>query len=97
MSDSRERGRAVAEVLELLGRRWQLRIIWELGSDTLSFRELQGRCDDISPSTLATRLAELREAGIVGQEGGYRLTAAGSELLDLYPPIADWAHRRLRV
>lgn len=93
MNSDRAQGRIVAEVFELLGRRWQLRIIWELRADALTFRELQARCDDISPSVLSTRLAELRDAGIVEHDNGYRLTGAGVELLDLYPPIAAWAAR----
>lgn len=82
-------------VLDLLGRRWALRVIWELRQDTLTFRELQERCDAMSPSVLNQRLAELREAGAVEVQsgGGYKLTEEGSSLLYALAPLEDWATR----
>ena len=81
-------------LLDLLGRRWALRVIWELREGPLSFRETQARCGTISSSVLNDRLAELRAAGIVeAAEAGYRLTSEGRELLALYPPLDAWAER----
>jgi DNA-binding HxlR family transcriptional regulator len=81
-------------LLDLLGRRWTLRILWELHAGTLNFRELRGRCDEMSPSVLNQRLAELREAEIVElSEDGYRLTRTGVELLELFAPLNRWAKR----
>jgi DNA-binding HxlR family transcriptional regulator len=81
-------------LLDLLGRRWALRVIWELREDPLSFRRLQERCGAISSSVLNDRLSELRAAGIVAAtEEGYRLTREGRELLELYPPLDAWAQR----
>jgi DNA-binding HxlR family transcriptional regulator len=79
-------------VLDLLGRRWALRVIWELRETTLTFRTLQDRCDSMSPSVLNQRLAELREAGVIEVvDSGYRLTAAGKRLFDALMPLNDWA------
>jgi DNA-binding HxlR family transcriptional regulator len=79
-------------LLDLLGRRWALRILWELRSETLGFRELQARCDAMSASVLNQRLRELREAEIVESgESGYRLTDRGRELLKAFRPIERWA------
>jgi DNA-binding HxlR family transcriptional regulator len=81
-------------LLDLLGRRWALRVMWELrGPEPLTFRELRARCDDVSPSVLNARLAELREAGIaeVATEGGYRLSAEGGELGAALEPLDAWA------
>ena len=81
-------------LLDLLGRRWALRVLWELRAQTLSFRELQTRCDSISPSVLNVRLTELRDSGIVElSDQGYRLTTEGSELLATLAPISQWAKR----
>jgi DNA-binding HxlR family transcriptional regulator len=81
-------------LLDLLGRRWALRVIWELRDGPMSFRETQARCGAISSSVLNDRLAELRAAGIVeAAEDGYRLTAEGRELLELYPRLDRWAER----
>jgi DNA-binding HxlR family transcriptional regulator len=81
-------------LLDLLGRRWALRVIWELREGPLSFREAQVRCGGISSSVLNDRLAELRAAGIVETtDEGYELTGEGRELLELYPPLNAWADR----
>ena len=80
--------RPVMELLELLGRRWALRVIWELRQDEgLTFRALQAACGDLSSSVLTERVRELSEAGVVGRgDAGYVLTSHGLELLDLLLP-----------
>jgi DNA-binding HxlR family transcriptional regulator len=81
-------------LLDLLGRRWALRVIWELRDGPLTFRDLQSRCDGMSSSVLNQRLAELRAAWITEQDGnGYRLTTEGEKLLAAYPAFQDWADR----
>jgi DNA-binding HxlR family transcriptional regulator len=83
-------------LLDLLGRRWALRVLWELRADDApTFRELQSRCGDLSSSVLNDRLRELRAAGIVTAEpsGGYGLTREGRELLNVLGPISSWAKR----
>ena len=63
------------ELLDLLGRRWALRILWELREGPATFQALQARCDSMSSSVLSQRLAELREAGLVDKRSaGYALT-----------------------
>ncbi len=90
-------GRPVMVVLDLLGRRWTLRVLWELHRDALTFRVLQARCGSLSPSVLNQRLAELRAAGIVELvEAGYRLTEDGRSLLAALAPLDDWAKRWAR-
>jgi DNA-binding HxlR family transcriptional regulator len=83
-------------LLDLLGRRWALRVLWELhDGQVLTFRELQGRSGDISSSVLNDRLRELREARIVTAEpgGGYGLSKEGRELLRALEPLGAWAKR----
>jgi len=90
-------GRPIMALLDLLGRRWVQRIIWELRGDALSFRALRTACDDISPSVLNARLADLRTAGLVeSTEDGYSLTADGQSLLKLMLPLHEWAERWAR-
>lgn len=85
-------GRPIMAALDLLGRRWVLRILWELREEPLTFRALQTACGDLSPTTLNARLKDLREAGIVtAAEEGYALTALGRELLESLAPLLDWA------
>jgi DNA-binding HxlR family transcriptional regulator len=88
-------GRPIMALLDLLGRRWALRVIWELRDSTLSFRELQAACGGISSSVLNERLTELRHAGIVepGDAGGFRLSEEGRRLAESYAPLSEWAER----
>jgi DNA-binding HxlR family transcriptional regulator len=86
-------------LLDLLGRRWTLRELWELrGGDQLTFRELQERCGGMSSSVLAQRLAEMTEAGVVSGSdgGGYRLTDEGRSLIGALAPLDSWAKRWAR-
>jgi DNA-binding HxlR family transcriptional regulator len=82
-------------LLELLGRRWALRILWELRQEPASFQALQARCDSMSTSVLSQRLGELREAGLVekDQAGSYRLTEPGTELLARLDGMDEWTQQ----
>ncbi len=78
-------------VWDLLGRRSTLRILWELKGEPLTFRALQAACETNS-SLLNTRLAELRELGLVEHSGeGYDLTPEGVKLKAALMPVSDWA------
>lgn len=90
-------GRPVMAALDLLGRRWTLRILWELRSGPLSFRALREACGGVSPAVLNTRLAELREVGVVeSTEAGYATTPTGRELCEALAPLSAWAQRWAR-
>ncbi|WP_372671409.1 winged helix-turn-helix transcriptional regulator [Amycolatopsis kentuckyensis] len=85
-------GRPIMALLDLLGRRWTLRILWELRDDeSLTFRALQQRCDGVSSSVLATRLRELGEADLVGTAEGYSLTEQGRSLFGTLVQLDAWA------
>jgi len=89
-------GRPIMALLDLLGRRWSLRVLWELrDGNGLTFRELQARCAEISSSVLNDRLRELRTAGIVAAQPrrGYALTPEGRRLLESLEPLDGWAKR----
>jgi DNA-binding HxlR family transcriptional regulator len=81
--------------LDLFGRRWTLRIIWELGDEPLGFRLLQRRCDDMSSSVLQQRLTELREARLVEVQldGAYALTPLGHDARESLDPVIEWSRR----
>lgn len=82
-------------LLDLLGRRWALRILWELRDDTgPTFRALQARCDGISSSVLTARMKDLHTAALATHDGsGYHLTPEGHRLLAYLEPLAGWADR----
>ncbi len=84
-------------LLDLVGRRWTLRVMWELHRSQpqpLTFRALQDSCGAMSSSVLNRRLRDLRDAGLVArQASGYELTSVGSELVVLLLPLDAWATR----
>jgi DNA-binding HxlR family transcriptional regulator len=86
-------GRPLLVAFDLLGRRWALRVLWELREDRLGFRELQQHCDGMSSSVLRDRLAELVGAGLLETDdaGRYGLSRYGSALLEALKPLSRWA------
>jgi DNA-binding HxlR family transcriptional regulator len=86
-------GRPLLVAFDLLGRRWALRVLWELREERLGFRALQSRCDDMSSSVLRDRLRELADSAIVAvdDDGHYGLTDDGRELLRALQPLSRWA------
>jgi len=81
--------------MDLLGRRWSLRILWELRDGPVGARALRERCDGMSSSVLYTRLEELAEARLLEQDdvGEYRLTTSGASLNKSLQPLDAWARR----
>jgi DNA-binding HxlR family transcriptional regulator len=81
-------------VLDLLGRRWTLRVLWELHQRPAGFRDLQRLCGDMSSSVLSTRLRELRVAGIVDtdEDGTNSLSRQGAKLVTALQPLTEWSN-----
>src|SRR5579872_879481 len=88
-------GRPIMVLLDLFGRRWALRILWELRETSMTSRALRAACDEASPTVLHTRLSELREAGFIElvPSRGYGLTEMGRELLEALLPLHRFAER----
>jgi DNA-binding HxlR family transcriptional regulator len=86
--------RPVESVLDLLGRRWALRLVWELRRSAVAFSELRRRTG-ISPSVLSGRLGELVDAGVIERDAGgrYRLSGRGRELARILYELNRWAEQ----
>jgi len=84
--------------LDLLGRRWALRILWELRGGPLGARELLSQCPGLSSSVLYDRLRELTAAAVIARtaDGGYELTRLGAGLGAALEPLDAWATRWAR-
>jgi DNA-binding HxlR family transcriptional regulator len=82
-------------LLDLLGRRWALRILWELRAGPLKSRALRDACGGVSPTVINDRTKELRGAGLVELEptAGYALTPLGRQLFALFVPLVEWSER----
>jgi DNA-binding HxlR family transcriptional regulator len=74
----------------LLERRWTLSILWASSEGAVRFNELKQAVGEIPPRTLAQRLVELEEAGILERR-----------VIDSRPPRAEYLltdeGRRLQV
>jgi DNA-binding HxlR family transcriptional regulator len=81
----------VARAADLLGRRWMLAILWASAEEgAVRFNEFKQALEGIPPRTLAQRLTELEEEGILERR-----------VLDTRPPRVEYtltaAGRKLRV
>lgn len=85
-------GRPVMAAMDLFGRRWALRILWELRAGPLGARALLARCEGLSSSVLYQRLRELTSSGIIAPStDGYELTRQGAALGHALRPLDEWA------
>jgi DNA-binding HxlR family transcriptional regulator len=90
----------VARAADLLGRRWVLAILWASAeAGAVRFNEFKQTLEGIPPRTLAARLTELEEAGILERRvldtrpprAEYRLTDTGRRLGTLVEAMHSWA------
>ena len=90
----------VARAADLLGRRWMLAILWAAAEEgAVRWNEFKSALEGIPPRTLAQRLAELEEAGVLERRVvdarpprvEYRLTAAGRKLRVLVDAMRAYA------
>jgi DNA-binding HxlR family transcriptional regulator len=79
----------VARAADLLGRRWMLAILWAAAEEgAVRFNEFKQALEGIPPRTLAQRLSELEDAGVLERRVldtrpprvEYQLTASGRKL-----------------
>jgi DNA-binding HxlR family transcriptional regulator len=81
----------VARAADLLGRRWMIAIVWAAAEEgAIRFNEFKMALEGIPPRTLAQRLSELEDAGVLERR-----------VLDARPPRVEYrltdAGRKLRV
>jgi DNA-binding HxlR family transcriptional regulator len=88
-------GRPLMAALDLLGRRWTLRLLWELREGPVGPRSLLASCEGLSSSVLYRRIGELDEAGLIERldDGSYALTRLGRELSEAISPLDRWSQR----
>ena len=83
----------------LLERRWTISILWASSEGALRFNELKQSLGEIPPRTLAQRLVELEEAGVLERRVvdarpprvEYRLTDDGRRLKQVVDAVVRFA------
>ncbi len=92
---------AATDALTVLGHKWVLRIIRELGVRTQRFCELQDALGGANSATLSQRLKLLEDEGLVERRAissmppwvEYSLTVKGSDLRNAIAGVDGWAER----
>jgi DNA-binding HxlR family transcriptional regulator len=96
----------LAHALDVVGERWTLLIVRELGSGPKRYTQLADSLAGIGTSLLATRMRQLESDGIVQRRLAadqpsstvlYELTIAGRELAEAILPLAVWGLRHQMV
>ncbi len=86
-------GRPIMALLDVLGQRWTLRLLWELGHGSATFRALRARCEDVSPTLLNKRMKDLRELALIELgDNGFTLTDLGMALVGKLASLDSWAN-----
>ncbi|MBA2476645.1 MAG: helix-turn-helix transcriptional regulator [Actinobacteria bacterium] len=89
----------VRQAADLLGRRSMLTIVYASHAGAVRFNEFREAVGRIPPNTLAARLGELEQAGILERRVldarpprvEYRLTPEGRRLAALMEALRSWA------
>lgn len=86
-------GKPTMALFDLLGRRWAMGVLWQLcQGGSCTFRELQTRCESISPAVLNSRIKDLRQGLLVEHSSdGYQPTELGQQLAALLLPFSEFA------
>jgi DNA-binding HxlR family transcriptional regulator len=90
-------------VLEIIGNKWNLFIIWSLKDGTLRFSELQKRMNDVNSKTITKHLRDLEKNKIITRavypevppRVQYTLTENGQAFLPVFDAIRKWGEALL--
>ena len=95
-------GVPIMALFDLMGRTWAMGVLWQMQNGPFTFRELQDKCESISPTILNSRIKDLRDADLAERTlEGYRLTPRGEKLIAILQPFGDfsmeWAQQVFNV
>jgi Predicted transcriptional regulators len=88
----------MTNVVEIIGNKWNLKIIWNLQEETLRFTKLQKRIDNINSKTLTSHLRYLEKCNIIDRviypevplRVEYSLTEHGKTFIPIFMTIKEW-------
>jgi DNA-binding HxlR family transcriptional regulator len=91
---------SIADALDLVGERWSLLVLRELGFGVHRFKDIQVNTG-APRETLALRLRKLEEVGVIERRrycdrpprDEYELTEAGRELTPVLAALRQWGER----
>lgn len=91
--------RSANELLELVGEKWTVRVVWALWEGGRRFSEIRRGIPAISQRMLTLTLRNLERDGLISRtvtpsvppRVDYELTDLGRSLCDRLRPLAEWA------
>lgn len=94
---------AVPQVLEHIGSKWAILIIYALSQGTKRYSQLQKQIEGVSPKMLIQNLRKLEGCGLVRRvvhpvvppQVDYSLTALGETLVDPLAVLCQWAENHV--
>lgn len=92
----------IKKTLEIIGGKWKLRLIFQIGNEAKRYGELKRLLPDISEKMLIQELKSLTSFGIINKKSfnevppkvEYSLTSKGLEVLPLIEIIKDFGMKR---
>ena len=98
-----EYGCGLEAALEVVGGKWKVLILWNLGAGPLRFGELRRQIPAISEKMLIQNLKEMEADGIVVRTDhhevpprvDYAMTPFGHSLCEALAPLCDWGQQHI--
>jgi len=93
----------VPQVLDHIGSKWAILIIYALSQGTKRYSQLQKQVEGVSPKMLIQNLRKLEACGLVGRfvhpvvppQVDYFLTPLGETLVDPLAMLYEWAENHI--
>jgi len=93
----------VRAVLDIIGGKWKILILWQLTGGACRYSDLNRRIPDVSERMLVKQLGELVDDGLVARTQypevpprvEYALTGTGASLTPLLNQLAEWGVEHL--
>jgi DNA-binding HxlR family transcriptional regulator len=94
---------AVPQVLEHIGSKWAILILYALSQGTRRYSQLQKQIEGVSPKMLIQNLRKLEACGLVHRlvypvvppQVDYSLTPLGETLIDPLAMLCEWAENHV--
>jgi DNA-binding HxlR family transcriptional regulator len=96
---------SIDRIVDIIGNKWNLYIIWHLRTDVLRFTELQNRMCGINSKTITKHLRDLEHHAIIERQVfpevpprvEYSLSGRGRALLPVIGTMLEWGGKYLET
>ena len=93
----------IESIVDIIGSKWNLLIVWHLGGRVIRFTELQHRMCGVNSKTVTKHLRDLEQHGVITRKVyaevpprvEYALTGRGEALLPIIGSMLEWGGAHL--